>query len=190
VRHRYVLSWSYELPFGPGRKFLSDMQGVGRLLLDGWQINGIETLMTGSYFSPSMVSSQNSLGAGVGGQRPDRVANGNLPSSQRTLLRWFDPSAFRRPPDFTFGNAGRNILEGPGTKQFDFSVLKDFRIDSREGSRVQFRTEFFNLFNAPLFNNPNGSIGDRRVARISSAGDPFFFQRTSRQIQFALKYYF
>lgn len=72
--------------------------------------------------------------------------------------------------------------------QFDFSILKDYPFSER--SRLQFRSEFFNIFNTPQFNNPNAMIGDPAVGRVSSAGDAFFFQRTSRQIQFALKYYF
>ena len=188
IRHRYVLSWSYELPFGQGRKYLSSMGSVGQLLLGGWQLNGIETFMTGPYFTPG--SAQNTLGAGVGGQRPDQIANGNLPDSQRTLNRWFDTSAFRTPPPFKFGNAGRNILEGPGTAAADLSIFKDFPIGRREGSRLQFRVEFFNLPNSPQFNSPNATVGGPGAGRISSAGDAFFFQRTSRQIQFALKYYF
>lgn len=188
IRHRYVLSWSYELPFGRARKYLSAMGTFGQALLGGWQLNGIETFMTGAYFTPG--SAQNTLGAGAGGQFADRIANGNLPPSQRTLQPWFDPSAFRTPPPFTFGNAGRNILEGPGTAVADLSIFKDFPISRREGSRMQFRAEFFNLPNSPQFNGPNAAIGDPAVGQIRSAGDPFFFQRTSRQIQFALKYYY
>jgi hypothetical protein len=188
IRHRLVVSWSYELPVGRGRKYLSNLGGLGQQLFGGWQLNGIETFMTGAFFTPS--SAQNTLGAGVGGQRPDRIGNGNLPTSQRTLGHWFDASAFRAPASFTFGNAGRNILEGPGTKIFDFSLFKDFSMGVREGHRLQFRAEFFNIFNTPQFNTPNASIGSPGVGQISSAGELTFFQRTSRQIQFAFKYYF
>jgi len=186
IRHRLVVSWSYELPFGRGRRFLNHLQGVAQQVIGGWQLNGIETFMTGQYFTPG--SAQNTLGAGVGGQRPDRVCDGNLPHSERTLGRWFDTSCFKTPAPFTFGNAGRNILEGPGTKLFDFSVFKDFQM--AETRRLQFRAEFFNLFNTPQFNTPNASVGSPDAGSISSAGEPTFFQRTSRQIQFALKFYF
>jgi hypothetical protein len=186
IRHRLVVSWSYELPFGRGRRFLNHLQGVAQQVIGGWELNGIETFMTGQYFSPG--SAQNTLGAGVGGQRPDRVCDGNLPHSERTLGRWFDTSCFKTPAPFTFGNVGRNILEGPGTKLFDFSVFKDFQM--AETRRLQFRAEFFNLFNTPRFNTPNASVGSPDAGSISSAGEPTFFQRTSRQIQFALKFYF
>jgi hypothetical protein len=87
-----------------------------------------------------------------------------------------------------FGNSGRNILYGPGTKQIDASLFKSFAF--AESRRVEFRAEAFNLFNTPQFNNPNASIGFSGVARITSAGSPTVYQRTSRQMQLALKLYF
>jgi hypothetical protein len=188
VRQRMVLSWNYELPFGAGRKYLSGLRGIGQQILGGWQINGIDTFMSGQKFSPS--SAQNTLGAGAGGQRPDRIRDGNLPSGERTLQRWFDISAFRTPQPFLFGNAARNILDGPGTKQVDLSVFKQFRPGKSEARRLEYRAEFFNLFNTPQFNTPGASIGSTTAGQISSAGEPVFFQRTSRQIQMALKLYF
>lgn len=187
IRQRFVLSWTYELPLGASRKFGSGMHGFTQHAFGGWQLNGIQTFMTGFRFTPS--SAQNTLGAGSGGQRPDRIANGNLPSDERTLDRWFDIAAFRTPPPFTYGNAGRGILEGPGTKQVDLSVFKQFPL-TQETRRLEFRAEFFNLFNTPQFNTPNASIGSTAAGRIDSAGEKMFFQRTSRQIQFALKLYF
>jgi hypothetical protein len=87
-----------------------------------------------------------------------------------------------------FGNSGRNILYGPGTRQVDLSLFKSF--DFWESRRLQFRAEAFNAFNTPQFNNPNSSIGFSGVARITSAGSPTVYQRTSRQIQLAVKLYF
>jgi hypothetical protein len=92
------------------------------------------------------------------------------------------------PVQYTFGNSGRNILYGPGTKQLDLSLFKSFHI--AENSRVEFRAEAFNAFNTPQFNNPNASIGFSGVGKITSAGNPTVYQRTSRQIQLALKLYF
>ena len=87
-----------------------------------------------------------------------------------------------------FGNSGRNILRGPGTKQIDLSLFKNFRMG--EQRRVEFRVEAFNALNTPQFNNPNASIGFSGVGRITSAGSPTVYQRTSRQVQLALKIYF
>ena len=87
-----------------------------------------------------------------------------------------------------FGNSGRNILRGPGTKQIDLSLFKSFAITEKR--RVEFRAEAFNALNTPQFNNPNSSIGFTGVGKITSAGSPTVYQRTSRQIQLALKIYF
>jgi hypothetical protein len=111
-----------------------------------------------------------------------------LPSGQRTIDRWFDASAFAAPGQYVFGNSGRNILYGPGTKQVDLSIFKNFAF--LESRRVEFRAEAFNAFNTPQFNNPNASIGFVGVARITSAGSPTVYQRTSRQVQLAVKIYF
>jgi hypothetical protein len=90
-------------------------------------------------------------------ERPNRAAGGALPVDQRRVERCFDLSAFPIPALGTFGNAGRNILRAPGQVNFDFSALKDFHLTERW--RLQYRAEFFNLFNTPQFGLPNGSIG-------------------------------
>jgi hypothetical protein len=186
VRHKLAVSGTYELPFGKGRHWLAGHGRVVEWLAGGWQVNNIATFQTGLPFTPVMQTS--TLNTGTGSQFPNRVGNGNLPSSERSIDRWFDPGAFVAPAQFTFGNSGRNILRGPGTKQIDMSLFKAFAI--AEASRVEFRAEAFNLFNTPQFNNPNANIGFTGVARITSAGNPTVYQRTSRQIQLALKLYF
>jgi hypothetical protein len=80
------------------------------------------------------------------------------------------------------------VLYGPGTRQVDLSLFKSFQL--LETRRLEFRAEAFNAFNTPQFNNPNSSIGFSGVARITSAGSPTVYQRTSRQIQLAMKLYF
>ena len=174
LRHRLVLSWTWSLPFWNKHR-----------LLGGWQLNGIAHFYTGLPFTP--ISSVNTLN-GSGDQRPDRIGLGVL--SQRTIDRYFDLAAFRTPGPFLFGNSGRNILRGPGTEQFDVAAVKNFRIFENRGWRMQFRAESFNLANRAQFNNPNASIGSQQAGRITSAGSPVTFQRTSRQIQMALKLYF
>jgi hypothetical protein len=188
IRQRLVLSWTYQLPFGRGRRYMNNAGGFARQLFGGWQVGGIETFMTGYMFN--LTSTQNTLGAGAGAERPDRIRNGILPADQRTLSHWFDTGAFQTPAPYIFGNAARNIIASPGTKQFDISAIKDFALGQSEARRLQFRAELFNLFNTPQFNAPSASIGSATAGQISSAGDVSFFQRTSRQIQFALKLYF
>jgi hypothetical protein len=110
--------------------------------------------------------------------------NGSLPSSQRTLKQWFNTADFTNPGAQQWGDSGRNILEGPGTKDTDFSVFKT--IPLRESANLELRSEFFNLFNTPQFNNPNATVGPG-FGTISSAGSPNTLQRVSREIQLAAK---
>ncbi|MBM3727996.1 MAG: TonB-dependent receptor [Acidobacteria bacterium] len=179
VRQRLALSWTWQLPVHP--------RGPLNHVFGGWQTNGILSLYDGLPFS--VASATNSLNIGSG-TRADRLRNGALPKDGRNIDRWFDIAAFAPPGPQLFGNGGRNILRGPGTKQVDFSVFKDFGFSSDSARRIQFRTEFFNLTNTPQFNNPNSTVGAPGAATIRSAGAPLTFQRTSRQIQLALKLYF
>jgi len=173
IQHRFTYSFNYALPFGSGRRFVNHGR-IADAVLGGWQTNAILTLQTGLPFTPTLASATVNTG---GASRPDRLRDGTL--DDRSLARWFDPGAFASPPSFTYGNAGRNILEGPGRKNLDFSVFKDFRLS--EQKKIQFRAEFFNLTNTPQFDLPNASIGSGPAGTISAViGIP-------RQIQFGLK---
>jgi len=189
IRHRFTQSLNYALPFGKGRKH-SFGSGAANAILGGWDTNGILTLQTGLPFTPQLQTSVSNSG----GSRPDRNGSGKLDNPDRAL--WFNTSfntsgaVWSVPQQFTYGNGGRNILYGPGTKQLDISLFKSFRLSEGKDRRLEFRTEAFNAFNTPQFNNPNSSIGFSGVAQITSAGNPPVFQRTSRQIQMALKLYF
>jgi hypothetical protein len=185
TRQSVVLSWSYRLPFGRGKAFATDARGFTQALIGGWQLNSIDTFQTGSPFTPVMATSL--LNSGTGVQWPNRVGNGKLLNP--SIHEWYDTSAFASPGQYTFGNSGRNILYGPGTKQFDASLFKDLIFSSDGSRRLQFRAETFNIFNTPQFNNPNASIGTAAAGTISSAGAPVLFQRTSREIQLAMKLY-
>jgi len=176
------MSWTYELPFG------RNMRGLSRAAIGGWQVNGIAVLQSGSPFTVTML--QNTLNTGTGVQWPNRIGSGEL--EHRTIDRWFDPATFVAPGNFNYGNSGRNILTGPGTKQFDLSLFKTFFFSENQTRRLQFRAEAFNAFNTPQFNNPDARIGSASLAvgKITSAGNPPLLQRTSREIQLALKLYF
>jgi hypothetical protein len=181
LRHHFVGSWTWSLPLA------RHATGLVAAVAGGWQANGILSLFTGLPFTVS--TAVNTLN-GSGSQRANRIASGVLPSSERTLQEWFDVSAFQVPAQYQFGNSGVGILNGPGTKQLDYSMFKSFYLDRDHHRSYQFRAELFNLFNTPQFNNPAASIGAPGVGSISSAGSKPTFQRTSRQIQFALKFYF
>ena len=149
-------------------------------LLGGWRINGSAMVQTGLPFNLGLNNSANTNGAG--GSRPDRIGDGALPSDQRSLQRWFDASAFAQPANGLFGNAARNVLYGPGRVNVDASLFKDFTFT--EQSKLQFRSEFFNVFNHPQFGQPNGTIFNPGVGQITSiVGNP-------RQIQLALRLLF
>jgi hypothetical protein len=186
VRHAAVLSWSYDLPFGRGRKFANSVNRPVDMVIGGWQLNGIDTFSTGAPFTPVMVSSL--LNSGSAAQWPNRIGPGTV--SNPTIHGWFNPSDFVSPGNYIFGNSGRNILFGPGTRQFDLSLFKNIPFNESGSRRLQFRAESFNVLNTPQFNNPNAQIGNAAVGTITGAGAPLLYQRTSREIQLALKLYF
>ncbi len=181
-RLRWVTSFDYQLPFGRGRQFLSNNRALD-LVLGGWHVGGILSLSSGFPFSPQLGYDPSNTGD-QGLVRPNRIANGNLPSDQRSPNQWFDINAFPLPTGYAFGNAGRNVLEGPGQQVLDGSVRKEFAITERQ--QIEFRVEFFNMLNHPNFAQPDPFIDDGPGAAgtISSLSIPM------RQIQFGLKYRF
>jgi hypothetical protein len=180
IRHRFVLSYNYELPMGKGKRFLNTSNRAMDLLIANWQLNGITTAQTGSPFSVFVPGDPNGT-AGNGSLRADRVGDGRLSGPGQTISRWFDTSAFRAPAPFQFGNSGRDILTGPGTTNFDASLFKNIPI--RESMRMQFRLEAFNVFNHAQFLLPGQTIGTPTFGVITSA-------RRARELQLALKFYF
>jgi hypothetical protein len=171
VRHRFNTSFLWELP--------TVRKGWVRWALGGWQLNGILTWSSGSTFN--VVSGQDRALVGGGSQRPNLVGDPHLPTGRshaETITQYFNPAAFALPPVGSFGNAGRNILIGPGSFNLDSSLFKAFPI--REPMKLQFRAEFFNALNHANFANPVANIGTATVGSILSAGSP-------RILQFALR---
>lgn len=167
-RQRFVLSYIWELPFGPGRRWLGNMRGVAGHVIGGWQIAGVTLFQTGQRFTPSFTGRDPSNTNNVGG-RPDRIGNGNLPTGERTIDRWFDVAAFVAPPVNAgrFGTSAIGVLEGPGTQNFDIGLFKHFRL--RERMRLEFNISATNSFNHPNFRNPNANISaPNAVGRITS----------------------
>jgi hypothetical protein len=158
---RYTAAFNYDLPFGQERHFGTGWNRYVNGFLGGWQVNGIITLSSGLPFNVFATTSAG-CGCSVGNLRADRIGNGNLPASQRSVNGWFDKTAFADPPSSTatagggqYGTAGRDIIFGPGLANVDSSVFKKFKI--REKVELQFRAEFFNLFNRVNFYYPNSS---------------------------------
>jgi hypothetical protein len=179
-RQRLSASFIYELPFGPGKPWLADATGITGALVGGWQVNSIVTLASGVPFTP-IVAQDRAGTARPSSQWPDRLCDGTL--DDPTPERWFDASCFAVPAAATFGNAGRNILVGPGLTNVDLSIFKSFRVAADH--RLQFRMEVFNLLNHVNFGQPNATIdAPLTVGRISTTATD------SRQMQLALKYTF
>jgi hypothetical protein len=183
VRQRFVLSSTWELPLGPGRRWLKE--GAAAKALGPWQVASILTLQGGQPMTailPTALSGTQSNGT----DRPDLVANPNLPGSQRNPNHWFNAQAFQTPPVFfdAFGafsipgNEGRNVITGPDLKDWDLSLARRFRVSER--TNLVFRSDYFNLTNHPNFDRPGLIFGTSNFGKISSA-------QNSRQIQFALR---
>ena len=139
--------------------------GPASWILGGWSINGIWSMATGEHFTPTLAAAV-SNSAGGGGDRPNRIADGNLASGQRTIDRWFDLAAFVTPAQFNFGNAGRGILVGPGNFNVDAGIHRQFPIG--EHYRLTFRWEMFNAFNRANFAPPASAIGNAQAGQISA----------------------
>ncbi len=195
LRHRFVVNYAYMLPFGHGQAFGGNATGVLNQVIGDWQVAGITTVQSGNWFTitDALTNVSSADGGGVVGYyevRPNLVGNPNgTPCSTGTL---FNTCAFvDNTIPYTFGNAGRNIVRGPGMQDWDFSLFKIFPV--HEQMHFEFRSEFFNIFNHvnPLFGLP-GSIsqepqpvefGTPQFGHAVAARDPRF-------VQFALKFYF
>jgi len=180
-RHMVVINHVYELPIGKGRQYLS--KGLAGEIIGDWDINGIWTMYTGMHFNPILGTSVSNVltGASVNvspQERPNLNGAPNLPADQRTITHWFNTAAFSIPAQYTWGNAGIGILEGPGYFNFDLGIHRNFPI--KEKVRLTFRAEMFNTFNHTNFQNPGNSIGTSSAGVISAT-------YPSRIMQMALK---
>ncbi len=181
--HTLTLNSNFELPFGKGKAFVNG-GGWRDLIIGGWQLNGIATFHSGAPIGLTTSSSTlNNYGVG---QRPNYVGgepNGQGPISQR-LNNYFNVSSFAVPALYTYGNTARLLdwMRAPGTANLDASLFKSVSV--HEGMRVQFRAEFFNVLNHPLFDFPGTAIGSPTAGVISSQAN------SPRDIQLALKFIF
>jgi len=177
ARHRFVASYVWELPVGKGRRVGGNWPGYLQQTIGNWQVNGILTLQSGLPISPVLGFDNSNTGNFQ--DRPDTIGNPN--DGPNSVTEWFNTGAFALPAPFTFGNTGRNTIDGPGIKTFDFSLFKNFSFS--ESKSLQFRAEFFNLLNHPNFDPPGVVFGTPSFGVIGGAADP-------REIQFALKFVF
>jgi hypothetical protein len=184
IRHRFSTSFSAELPWGTGRRWLSN-SGVISTILEDMELQGILTFSTGGPFTVALLpdfdnsnTGRSTLGFGAN-DRPNLTGDAKLdnPSADR----WFNTAAFSVPPYGSFGNAGRNILDGPGYQNINLGLLKHISLSG--DVRLQLRAEAFNLFNHSNFNLPDAYLGSPTFGRIVSADSP-------RRCQFGVKLLF
>jgi len=169
ARHRFVISAIYEFPFH------------GNGYVEGWQLATVVQVQSGN---PVNIVTSNATVNGVANTlRPDVTGPIKMIGS---VERWFDTSVFNVVP--RFGNLSRNVVEGPGFNNTDFSVIKDTNLGER--MRVQFRAEFFDLFNHANFGQPGNVVGTPSFGRITNTRFPTGESGSSRQVQFALKLVF
>jgi hypothetical protein len=179
---RLTNSLLYELPVGRGHMLLGNLGGGANALLSGWQVGTILTLQDG--FPLSAFCGAGSIQNGGDTCYPDSLGvNPALPRSQQDPAHFFNTAAFlNRLPggaQFRYGNSGRNIITGPGIIDWDFSAMKDFKFSESGG--IEFRAEFFNIPNHPLFAPPGLNVGTGSFGVIGATAID------SRQLQFALR---
>jgi hypothetical protein len=169
IRHRLALGMVYEVPVGASRRFRTPNH-VLDAIVGGWNVGTIAELRSGPYFG--VAEATNRLNTFSNVQRShvagDPVLPADRPRSEQ-ITRYFDTAAFSFPGNGVLGNSPRAFLEGPGLVNFDISMLKDFTI--AEGKTLQFRGEFFNMFNRPNFGLPASARGNANFGTIASSRD-------------------
>jgi hypothetical protein len=171
IAHRFVLSGNWELPFRA--------PGVAGHIVRGWALSGISTMQTGQPITLTL----NFDNANTGTTNwPNRLGSGK-PANQ-SINNWINAADFAFPAQYTFGNAGRNIMTGPGFQSTDVSLQRNFELGLTDRSRIEFRAEAFNVFNTPQFGNPNAALGNANFGTIGGTA------RSNRQMQLGLRFLF
>jgi Carboxypeptidase regulatory-like domain len=178
VRHRLVTSLLYELPFGPGKPLAQS--GLAGALAGGWQISAIINKSSGFPRDAAVGADVPNTGAQT--YRPNLVAGQDPNDGAKTVQQWFNTAAFARPPDFTYGNAGRNIVTGPGIFNVDLSIIRNIVFGG--GKSLQLRLEAFNALNRPIWGDPDMNMQSQTYGRINTTRSPM------RELQLGVKFAF
>jgi hypothetical protein len=178
VRHRFVTTLLYELPFGEGKPWASS--GAAGAILGGWQVSAVVNKSSGFPRDPAVGADVPNTGAQT--YRPNLVSGQDPNDGPRTVEQWFNTAAFARPDAFTYGNAGRNIVIGPGIFNTDMAILKNIMFGG--GKSVQLRLEAFNLFNNPIWGDPDMNMSSSTYGRITTTRSPM------RELQLGVKFSF
>ena len=183
---RFSLAYVYNLPFGD--KIWKLQNSKANYLINGWELAGIAMMQSGAPYTPTVDGNpSNNID---NNDRPNVVPGVSLYPANKTVHQWTNPAAFSYPAPYTFGNAGRNILTGPGLADWDFSLIRNFKL--RESLNLQFRAEMFNIFNQANFTLPNGDWSSTTFGQIGNTVQPIAGQASGgpgdpREIQFALR---
>lgn len=180
IPQNLAISGTYQIPVGRGRTFLSQSNALMNTVLGGWQVQTITILRSGMPYTP--VVGSDVANTGVGSQRPNRNPAGGTSGFQKSLKKWFDPTAYVAAPAYNYGTVRANTLRGDMRRQFDASIFKNFVMPNE--TTLSFRAEAFNISNTTSFNAPGATVTSSSCCAITSTSNP------SRDIQFALKYNF
>ena len=188
VRHRFVASYIWDLPFGRGQQFGASANTLTNVVIGNWELSGILTFSSGTWFT--VTDANANFANSDGQQRPDAVPGQKANGKPCVSGTYFNTCAFKDPPQGSFGDVGLNTLRGPGVENWDASLLKNFPIG--EQRRFEFRAEFYNILNhanflfaAPGPQNSNNAtvLGSTTFGYVTAA-------RAPRQIQLGLKFYY
>ncbi|MBI4458827.1 MAG: hypothetical protein HY648_02060, partial [Acidobacteria bacterium] len=205
VKHNFIVSSTYDLPIGTGKTFGANWGGLSNAILGGWSINGVLRDRSGLPGTATIGGNRSRSGgvqaSGSISERADLKGDGNNNPTEGvievgcgsfqagtklgTIENWFDPCQFVRPPAGRYGNVGTYTIIGGKLFNMDFSVFKSFPV--REGTDLQFRAEFFNVFNHPNFGGGGGQVITAGGNVNSNAGRITSTTTENRRIQFALK---
>ena len=182
VRHRLLINYTYEFPFGERRHWLS-RGGALAGVLGSWQVNGVTTIQSGNPYTARVLGNLSSIGgtAAISNLRADATGQPvSLPGSDHTTQEFFNVGAFSLPPVGQFGDAGRNTITGPGTVNFNMSLSRFITLSREKGARLEFRIDSNNAFNTPNFSGLATVVNGQGFGRITSV-------KSMRSLDFALR---
>lgn len=176
--HAFVTSYTYQLPFGHGKTYGNGWNSMTNALLGGWELSGIVTAHTGY---PITITGPDNSGTKSRGAKADCLAPATYSDGVGPGTTWFGTGSFAQAPVGTFGTCANGTVRGPGLTGWDMGVMKNFHVT--ESKYLQFRSEFLNFTNTPIFNAPTRSVTSSQFGEITGS-------QGERNIQFAMKFYF
>jgi hypothetical protein len=161
--HRFTTNWIYELPWGRGRPFLTNVGRELNAAVGGWDVSGIYSYYSGQFLTPFWTGADPTGTAFSASAtrpivtiRPDHLRDANLPAGQRSVSRWFDAAAFGAPPIGRFGNAAKGVIKGPYVNVWHIGLFKSFNLT--EKARFRWELTGTNFFNHPNYSNPATNV--------------------------------